>query len=252
MKHNSGQEFMIKTRYSHVSTSAQTEGVIPQPPLELPIPEGAELIQLPKAAEIKIPGIDLRTAIEARRTIRAYAETPLTLEETAYLLWVSQGVKRVSNRPSTARTVPSAGARHAFETYVLANRVEGLAHGLYRYAAIEQALLPLKKKADITQRIAHACLDQAQLANCAAAFIWVAVVERMYWRYAERGYRYLHLDAGHVCQNLALGAEQIGCGICPIAAFDDELMNETLGLDGEEQFVIYLATAGKKVTPRGA
>ena len=69
--------------------------------------------------------MDLRTAIEARRTLRKYAEIPLTLEETAYLLWVSQGVKHVSNRPSTARTVPSAGARHAFETYLLANRVDG-------------------------------------------------------------------------------------------------------------------------------
>jgi len=71
-------------------------------------------------------------------------------------------------------------------------------------------------------------------------------VERMYWRYVERGYRYLHLDAGHVCQNLALGAEQLGCGICPIAAFDDELLNATLGLDGRNLFVIYLASVGKK------
>lgn len=247
MKFNSGQEFMIKTRYANISTSPQNSGDVPQPPLELPIPEGAKLIDLPKAAEITLPGIDLRTAIEARRTVRAYAETPLTLEEVAYLLWVSQGVKRISNRPSTRRTVPSAGERHAFETILLANRVEGLKRGIYRYAAIEQVLLPLKKNADIAEKIANACLDQPQLTNCAAAFIWVAVVERMFWRYAERGYRYLHLDAGHVCQNLALGAEQIGCGICPIAAFDDEMLNQVLGLNGEDLFVIYLATVGKKI-----
>ncbi len=247
MKNNSGNEFMIKTRYANVSTSPQNGGVIPQPPLELPIPEGVKLIDLPKPEEIHLPGIDLRTAIEARRTIRAYAKTPLTLQETAYLLWVSQGVKHVSSRPSTARTVPSAGARHAFETLLLVNRVTGLEPGLYRYAAIEHGLLSLSHDAKIAEKLAHACLDQSQLTNCAAAFIWVAVVERMFWRYAERGYRYLHLDAGHVCQNLALGAEQIGGGICPIAAFDDELLNQTLGLDGEEQFVIYLATVGKKI-----
>ena len=89
-------------------------------------------------------------------------------------------------------------------------------------------------------------MNQPQLENCAAAFIWVAVVERMFWRYVERGYRYLHLDAGHVCQNLALGAEQIGSGICPIAAFDDVKLNSALGLDGEDMFVTYLATVGKK------
>ncbi len=190
--------------------------------------------------------MDLRTAVESRRTIRAYSEVPLSLQETAYLLWVSQGVKRVSNRPSTARTVPSAGARHAFETYLLVNRVEGLEAGLYRYAAIEHGLLRLDAPGDIAERIAHACLDQSQVTGSAATFIWAAVVERMYWRYVERGYRYLHLDAGHVCQNLALGAEQVGCGICPIAAFDDELLNDTLGIDGETMFVVYLATVGKK------
>jgi len=252
MKNNAGNEFMIKTRYANVSTSPQNGGVIPQPPLELPVPEGIELIELLKPEKIHLLPIDLRSAIETRRTIRAYAKTPLNLEETAYLLWVSQGVKHVSTRPSTARTVPSAGARHAFETLLLANRITGLEPGLYRYAAIEHGLLPLNADKEIAEKLAHACLDQSQLTNCAAAFIWVVVVERMFWRYAERGYRYLHLDAGHVCQNLALGAEQIGCGICPIAAFDDEQLNQTLGLDGEEQFVIYLATVGKKIVQHGS
>jgi SagB-type dehydrogenase family enzyme len=248
MKNNAGHEFMVKTCYANISPSPQNSGLVPQPPLELPLPDGAALISLPPVADLVVPAMDLRTAIESRRTIRAYSEEPLSLEETAYMLWVSQGVKRVSKRPSTARTVPSAGARHAFETFLLVNRVEGLNSGLYRYAAIEHGLLQLDAPADIAERIAHACLDQSQVTGSAATFIWAAVVERMYWRYVERGYRYLHLDAGHVCQNLALGAEQVGCGICPIAAFDDELLNETLGLDGETMFVVYLATLGKKIS----
>jgi SagB-type dehydrogenase family enzyme len=76
-------------------------------------------------------------------------------------------------------------------------------------------------------------------------FFWVAVSERMEWRYPVRGYRYLHLDAGHVCQNLYLAAEAISCGVCAIAAFDDEKVNEALNLDGENLFVIYVATVGK-------
>jgi SagB-type dehydrogenase family enzyme len=246
MQNNSGQEFMIKTRYRNLSPSPQNSGTLPQPPLELPLPEGAPLIALPRPAEFNVPAMDLRAAIEARRTIRAYSETPLSLEELSYLLWVSQGVKRISSRPSTARTVPSAGARHAFETYLLVNRVTGLECGLYRYAAIENGLLRMETPGDIAERVKQDCLEQSQITNSAVTFIWVAVVERMYWRYVERGYRYLHLDAGHVCQNLALGAEQLGCGICPIAAFDDELLNATLGLDGEDMFVVYLASLGKK------
>ncbi len=246
MQNNSGHEFMVKTRYKNISPSPQNSGVVPQPPLELPIPEGEPLIGLPPLSEITVPTIDLRDAIEQRRTVRAYSDIPLSLEEITYLLWVSQGVKRVSSKPSTARTVPSAGARHAFETYLLVNRVTGLESGLYRYAAIENGLLRLDAPEDIAGAIARACLDQSQITNSAATFIWVAVTERMYWRYVERGYRYLHLDAGHVCQNLALGAEQTGCGICPIAAFDDEQLNATLGLDGLEMFVVYLASLGKK------
>ena len=251
MDNNSGHEFMVKTRYENLSPSPQNSGVIPQPPLELPVPPGVELIPLPKPPELSVPAMDLRNAIEQRRTIRAYSQEALSLEELTYLLWVSQGVKRVSTRPSTARTVPSAGARHAFETWLLINRVNQLDKGLYRYVAIENALLPLEASADIAEKLAHACHDQPQITNSAVTFFWVAIVERMYWRYVERGYRYLHLDAGHVCQNLALGAEQLGCGICPIAAFDDELLNATLGLDGRNLFVIYLASVGKK-PPKGA
>jgi len=246
MQNNSGHEFMVKTRYKNISPSPQNSGLVPQPPLELPIPEGEPLITLPQLTEITVPAMDLRDAIEQRRTVRAYSDAPLSLEELTYLLWVSQGVKRVSSRPSTARTVPSAGARHAFETYLLVNRVTGLESGLYRYSAIENGLLRLDAPENIAEAIARACLDQSQITNSAATFMWAAVTERMYWRYVERGYRYLHLDAGHVCQNLALGAEQTGCGICPIAAFDDEQLNTTLGLDGVDMFAVYLASVGKK------
>jgi SagB-type dehydrogenase family enzyme len=72
------------------------------------------------------------------------------------------------------------------------------------------------------------------------------VAYRMTWRYGERGYRYLLLDAGHVCQNLYLAAEPIGCGVCAIAAFFDDKLNAALGLDGEKQFAVYLATVGKR------
>jgi SagB-type dehydrogenase family enzyme len=80
----------------------------------------------------------------------------------------------------------------------------------------------------------------------AVTLIWVAVVERMAWRYGERGYRYMHLDAGHVCQNLYLAAENIDCGVCAIAAFDDDNLNSVLGLDGENLFAIYLGSVGKR------
>jgi SagB-type dehydrogenase family enzyme len=142
--------------------------------------------------------------------------------------------------------VPSAGARHAFETILLVNRVECLPAGLYRYIATRHALLNLNAPEDVADQIRGACLQQDQITGSAVTFIWTAIAERMAWRYVERSLRYLHLDAGHVCQNLYLVGEAIGCGTCAIAAFDDEKINEVLGLDGIGQFVIYLASLGKR------
>jgi SagB-type dehydrogenase family enzyme len=144
------------------------------------------------------------------------------------------------------RTVPSAGARHAFETYLLINRVEGLKQGMYRYLALEHKLIEVNMEADIVDRTVAGCMGQATVGGSAVTFIWVAIVDRMKWRYDVRGYRYLHLDAGHVCQNLYLAAESIDCGACAIAAFDDDEINQVLGLDGEQQFVIYVGAVGKK------
>ena len=93
--------------------------------------------------------------------------------------------------------------------------------------------------------IMNGCLGQHMVIQSGVTFIWTAVVDRMKWRYGERGYRYMHLDAGHVCQNLYLAAEAVECGVCAIAAFDDDVMNRILGLDEAKQFVIYIAVAGK-------
>ena len=240
-----GRKFWELTKYQHLGQSEQERG-LPIPPLELPIDLEAAKIPLPDARELA-PKEKFTALVNARRTVRTYSETELTLEELAYLLWCTQGVRKVTTRPSTSRSVPSAGARHALETLLLVNRVDGLKPGLYRYAAIDHALVPLKSDSELPALLRTACLHQDQIPDSAVTFFWHAAMERMFWRYAERGYRYLHLDAGHACQNLALGAEQIGCGICPIAAFDDEMLNQVLGLNGEDQFVIYLATVGKKI-----
>ncbi len=240
-----GRTFWEKTKYAYLPISPQDLGR-PQPPLELPVDSTIPLIPLPDPAVTPKPALDLWQAIQQRTTVRNYAEQALTLAELSLLLWATQGVKRVSKRPATLRTVPSAGARHAFETCLLINRVEGLTPGLYRYAAIEHALIALDLANDINPRITAACEDQSQVANSAVTFIWAAVIERMTWRYPVRGYRYILLDAGHVCQNLYLAAEGINCGVCAIAAYDDDLLNQEVGLDGTNQFVAYVASLGKR------
>jgi SagB-type dehydrogenase family enzyme len=238
------QQFLEMTKSKHMPVSEQTQG-LPQPPLELPAAEGQALIDLPSPKQINFPPMDLRSAVENRETKRSYSEENITLSELSYLLWMTQGVKAVTDRPATKRTVPSAGARHAFETWLLVNHVEGLEPGLYRFIAIRHQLARVPAIQDIRQKLTEACGHQKHVFSSAVTFFWVAVVERMTWRYPARGYRYLFLDAGHVCQNLYLAAEQLGCGVCAIAAYDDDLVNQNLQVDGKNQFTIYIASLGK-------
>lgn len=239
-----GRAFMKRTHYQYLEVSDQRRG-FPPPPLQAPYPEIGALVDLPRPADIRVEPLDLRTAIENRASVRRYAAVPLALPELSYLLWCTQGVKSVEGRYATMRTVPSAGARHALETYLLANRVQGLQPGLYRFLALEHKLLAVSLQPDVADEITRACWNQRFVHESAVTFIWAAVAYRMTWRYGQRGYRYLHLDVGHVCQNLYLAAQSVNCGTCAIAAFSDEDMNRLLELDGEEQFVIYLAALGK-------
>jgi SagB-type dehydrogenase family enzyme len=241
-----GQRFMQKTQYEYLETSDQRKG-LPQPPLELSHAEKSPAIDLPVPSTLPEYQLDLRATIERRRTVREYADKSLTMEELSFLLWSTQGVKDVVDTYATLRTVPSAGARHALETFLLVNRVDELKSGLYRYLALGHKLAQLSAKAELADELTAACMEQTQVKRSAVTFFWVAVAYRMAWRYGERGYRYLHLDAGHVCQNLYLSAEAIGAGVCAIAAFDDHALNSSLDLNGEELFVVYLATVGKKI-----
>jgi SagB-type dehydrogenase family enzyme len=240
-----GHEFLIQSRHKSVPLSPQKQG-FPQPPLELKYSVTEPLINLPEPKNLIFPAIDIRDAIERRKSVRTYVDKPLELTELTLLLWLTQGVKQVTDRPATQRNVPSAGARHPFETYLLINKVKGLTPGLYRYIALEHALIGFSLVPDLNENITKACLSQKHVQNSAVTFFWAAVTERMEWRYPRRGIRYLFMDAGHVCQNLYLAAESINCGVCAIGAFDDDLLNSILGLDGEELFTAYGATVGKK------
>jgi len=239
-----GNTFVKKTRYESLAPSDQATGM-PQPPLEIDADDSTRTINLPDPGSVQPGTVDFKRLVDSRESVRDYAATPLSLDELSFLLWCTQGVKKVHPGKATLRTVPSAGARHAFETYLLVNNVEGLSRGLFHFLAIPHKLVEMPRKEHFAQHVTAACLNQQFVRTCAVTFIWMAAVSRMTWRYGERGYRYLYLDAGHVCQNLYLAAGTIGCGVCAIGAFDDDKMNALLALDGEQQFVIYLAAVGR-------
>ena len=240
---STGNDFIRLTQYEYLTASDQSRGE-PAPNLEMPYVGDGPVIHLPKAWPLKHSALLLDDTITGRRSIRRFSNTPLTLEELSWLLWCCQGVQKVIS-PATVRTVPSAGARHPLDTFILINKVKGIHAGLYRFLALEHAIASVKLSPGVAENLQSACLEQDMVVNASAVFFWVADVYRSAWRYSERAWRYVFLDAGHACQNLYLGAASVDCGVCAIAAFDDEKLNTLLGVDGENQFAVYAAVVGK-------
>ncbi len=240
---DTGKDFIRLTHYEHLTPSDQSQGIV-APELETPYAGSGPVMHLLKPVQQKTGTILLENTLTGRRSIRRFSHAPLSIEELSWLLWCTQGVQQVIP-PSTIRTVPSAGARHPLDTYVLVNRVKGLNAGLYRYIALEHAVGQVRMDAKIGPLLQEACLGQDMVTTAAVTFFWVADVYRSAWRYSERAWRYVFLDAGHVCQNLYLAAAPLECGVCAIAAFDDAKVNSLLGVDGENHFAVYAAVTGK-------
>lgn len=231
------------------SATGQSRG-LPPPPVQKLFPPDARTIPLPGPERFDaLCTAHLLPVLRSRRSIRRYADAPISLEELAFLLWATQGVTERHGNVATLRPVPSAGARHAFETYLYCRKVETLEEGIYRYLPLSHRLLLEFAERGLAARISEACFGQRFVGRGAVTFLWSVIPYRMEWRYGPAAHRVLPMDAGHVCQNLYLCAEAIGAGTCAVAAYDQEALDALLRLDGEEEFVLYLAPVGKRVGP---
>ncbi len=199
-------------------------------------------IPLPPAPDAPLASVPLREVLARRRSRREFTGDAIPLNQLAALLWACQGVT-ARHGPYLLRTAPSAGALYPFETYVSVQAVEGLEPCL-AHLNVPGFCLEVIAPGHHGRAIALAALAQGFLGRASAVVIWTAVYPRAAWKYGDRALRYIGLDLGHVCQNLALAAEALGLGCCPVAAFFDRPMNELLGVDGREEFAYYLAAVG--------
>jgi SagB-type dehydrogenase family enzyme len=255
----SGRKFLKSDRWAEwrKGETDQRKG-IPAPPAQKPAPEGAALIDLVAPRNLDMGQMPVIEAIRRRRSRREFTTEPLSLAELSFLLWATQGIDEQASRafggwlatkdPAAARarallrTVPSAGGRHPFETYLLVNRVEGLAPGLYRYLAVEHKLVALRAGDELAEQVTDTFMPWVQ--KSAVVFVWVTVPYRTEWRYSIVAHKMIGQESGHVCQNLYLASEAIGAGACAIT-YDQAKVDGILGVDGEEEFTIYVAPVGK-------
>ncbi|MFW6082744.1 MAG: SagB/ThcOx family dehydrogenase [Chloroflexota bacterium] len=203
----------------------------------------------PEAAKVELGdpdregGLPLWDVLQERRSERHFLDVPLNRADLSQLLWAAQGITRKGGSVEL-RTAPSAGALYPVETYVVVHEVEGIDPGVYHYD-VRHHRLELLRQGDFRTETARAALDQRMAAQANAVFVWTALFRRSKWKYKQRAYRYVYLDAGHIAQNLALAAVALDLGSCQVAALYDDEANELLGVDGEEESTIYMTVVGR-------
>ena len=240
---NIGKEFIKGTVYPDYST-VDLLLRIPEPPKELPVREGQTAIKLPSPKKFKGKDIPVRKAIENWEPVGFFGRSSITLDELSYLLWCTQGFRKIVAETVQLRNVTSAGARYPLETYFVASDVEGLETGLYRYLPMSHSIVAERIDTDLTLEMSTASLNFKIMTRAAVTFLWVAVPYRTTWALGNRGYRSVLIEAGHTCQNLILAAAGLGYEVFPTDMFHDELITKLLGLDPETQWPVYIAAVG--------
>lgn len=244
-----GREFMKGDQkndpYTDLFESDQDQK-LPQPPLvKAPIRPESEWIRLSMDFEKLNLQNDLVKLFRNRRSARVYTQENITIEQLSFLLWSTQGIKSIRGKSyATLRTVPCGGARHEYETYMIIQKVAGLAEGVYHYLPMEHALEYIKPLSDTKQAISESLCEQTWAEKSNVVFYWTMDAYRAEWRYGIYAHRPALIDAGHIGQNLYLACTALEIGCCGIAAFSHEKCCELFDLDGENEYPVYTATVG--------
>lgn len=206
--------------------------------------EGYPIVELPRV--LASHSVSLFEAISNRQSIRHFTPRPLSLEEMTMLLHYAYGVTRDNSGtplPRSFRAVPSGGALYPLELYVHSACITGLQPGLYHFNPAGNHLRHLIN-ADLSTAISEAFI-QPEIGLGASAIVFLtAVFERSLFKYGDRGYRFILLEAGHVAQNLNLVATGLGLGCLNIGGFFDREIDDLLGIDGVTHSTIYMTAIG--------
>jgi SagB-type dehydrogenase family enzyme len=206
--------------------------------------ESEMLSQQGNRIELPEPRLESHISIEQtllnRRSLRSYKNQPLTIVEVGQLLWAAQGI---TEKSLGFRTAPSAGATYPFEVYLVAGEVAGLTAGIYQYDYQHHRLI-LRREGDFRDELAESALGQSSVANGAINIVLTGIYERTTQRYGDRGIRYVHIEAGHIAQNVLLQAVALGLGSVPVGAFNDNNVQKNLDLP-ENEIPLYILPVGR-------
>jgi SagB-type dehydrogenase family enzyme len=239
-------KFFDSDEYKEVVPESDEQKKVPPPLFQKPYPEDAHLIELVHPDEFTIGRASFLDLVNSRKSRRKYTSDPLTLEELSFLLWSTQGVKKVlKSGRGVQRTVPSAGAKSPLETYLVINNVSGLEPGLYRYIAFSHQLMYIKSIDNAEEKMGELAFDQKFVGKAPVIFCWAAVPYRTEWRYTILSHKFIAVDLGIVCQNLYMACEAVNLGTVAIGYYEQNKLDNLLGLNTDEEFVVLIAPVGR-------
>jgi len=192
---------------------------------------GSAKISLP--APKKDGTTSVEAALATRRSVRSYAQDALTLAEIGQLLWAAQGI----TGPGGKRTAPSAMRKYPLEIAVVAQKVDGLARGAYRYVPADHSLELLTETKESAPSLASAT-QQAQVHAAPAVFVIAAVYERMGKTARDR--TYTDYEAGLASENLLLEAVALGLGAVVTGGVDPTAARDAIKFTGNEQVLVVI------------
>jgi SagB-type dehydrogenase family enzyme len=233
-----GEEFQEGTKHHRDRLIGRSLDWTSRPSTYKEYPSALTIAMPPPTA----PSTAFADAVRGRRSVRDFLPRPITADQLSYLLWSSTGIRERRGRHDL-RTSPSAGALYPIETYLVVRLVEGIDPGVYHYD-VHGHRLELLTSGDHGPEAAAGALDQEMCALAPVTFVWTAMFPRSAWKYGQRAYRYVYLDAGHIAAHLSLAASALGLGSCQIAAAYDDEINALVGVDGKEESVVYMTVVG--------
>lgn len=197
------------------------------------------LIDLPKPSLSS--QVSLEETLKNRRSVREFSKEPLTLKEVSQILWAAQGITDANKK----RTAPSAGALYPIRVYLLSGNVKRLPAGIYLYEPATHQLVK-NREGDMMNALSDAALGQPWIKNAATVVVLTGVYEITKKKYGERGIKYVHIETGHIAQNILLQVVALDLGAVPVGAFNDNEVRKVLNLS-EKEFPLYIIPIGRKI-----
>lgn len=229
---------------------------VPQPEFQKTIPENSLVINLPEINSKTAPKADFFTCTSSRISRRQYSDEPMSLFDLSFLLWCTQGVKKVIGgyrkylKDGSGRNYlrPVAVAGNSYETYLSITNVEGLQNGIWRYLPLSHQIVFLKNVEDLKDRISdtftNPSQNQSYTAKAPVVFFWACTPYKGEWVCGAASHKNMLLELGYISHQLYLASEALGCGCCAIGGYYQEKADELIGVDGLDEFTVLCSSVG--------